>query len=53
VNPVNWAAIAARAAADPSADWTLVLTHLALLAALAVLALTFATWAFRAYQRAL
>jgi ABC-2 type transport system permease protein len=51
VNPVNWAAVAARAAADPDADWPLVLTHLALLAGLALLSLLFATRAFRAYQR--
>jgi ABC-2 type transport system permease protein len=53
VNPVNWAAIAARAAADPSPNWPLVLTHLALLAALTAICITFATWAFRAYQRSL
>jgi ABC-2 type transport system permease protein len=53
VNPVNWAAVAARAAADPGADWALVLGYLGLLAGLAVMSVLFATWAFRAYRGAL
>ena len=51
VNPVNWAAGAARGAADPGTDWALVLSHLTLLALLAVLVVVFATAAFRAYRR--
>jgi ABC-2 type transport system permease protein len=52
VNPVNWAVEAGRAAVLPGTDWSMVLTRLALLAALMAVCIALATRAFRAYQRA-
>jgi ABC-2 type transport system permease protein len=52
-NPVNWAVVAARAAAMQKTDWGVVGTHVALLAALAVLAGLVASSAFARYQRSL
>lgn len=52
-NPVAWAVTAARGSASAAPDWSSVATHDALLLALAVALLAFATWAFRAYQRSL
>lgn len=50
-NPVNWAVEAGRSAAMESADWGLIASRSALLAAFAALCLLFATRAFRTYQR--
>ncbi len=50
-NPVEWAVEAARAALDAHADWTVILPHVALLVAFAVVTAGLATRAFRAYQR--
>ena len=52
-NPVNWAAEASRSAAVGKLDWGLVASRVGLLAALALLAATFATRAFGSYQRSL
>jgi ABC-2 type transport system permease protein len=52
-NPIDWAVQAGRSATTGSPDWSLVGSRLGLLAALAVLATTFATRAFRSYQRSL
>jgi ABC-2 type transport system permease protein len=52
-NPVNWAVEAGRSAATQQADWSLIGTRVGLLAALLVLSATFATRAFRAYQRSI
>lgn len=51
LNPLNWAVVAGRAATSSSPRWGLVFSRLGFLAALMVLSLTFATRAFRAYQR--
>jgi ABC-2 type transport system permease protein len=48
---LNWAVVAGRAATSSSPRWGLVFSRLGFLAALMVLCLTFATRAFRAYQR--
>jgi ABC-2 type transport system permease protein len=53
LNPVDWAATAARSAAMGSLDWGLVAGRIGLLAALVVASAMFATWAFGAYQRSL
>jgi ABC-2 type transport system permease protein len=50
-NPVNWAVEAGRSAAMESANWGLIVSRSALLAAFAGLCLLFATRAFRTYQR--
>jgi ABC-2 type transport system permease protein len=52
-NPVNWAADAGRSATAGHADWSLIGSHLGLLAALLVLCAWFATRAFGTYQRSL
>jgi ABC-2 type transport system permease protein len=49
VNPVNWAAVAARSATDPAVDWSLVAARAGLLTALAAVCLGLATLAFRTY----
>ena len=53
VNPVNWAADAARSASIGAFDWGVVAGRVGLLAALVVLCAAFATRAFGAYQRSL
>jgi ABC-2 type transport system permease protein len=50
-NPVNWSVVAARSAASPGTDWTLVGVRAALLAALLAAGLALAGRAFRVYQR--
>lgn len=50
-NPVNWAIEAGRSAAMESADWGLILSRSALLAAFAIVTVAFATRAFKVYQR--
>lgn len=52
-NPVNWAVVAARAAAMQRTNWGVVGTHVAMLAGLAVLAGLVASRAFARYQRSL
>jgi ABC-2 type transport system permease protein len=52
-NPVNWAVVAARAAAMQKTDWTTVGTRMALLVALALVAAFVAQRAFVRYQRSL
>ncbi len=52
-NPVNWAVVAGRSAAMQHIDWGVVGLRIGLLAALLVLAATFATRAFAGYQRSL
>jgi len=52
-NPVNWAVVAARAAAMQKTDWAVVGTHAALLAGLAIVAAFAASRAFTRYQRSL
>jgi ABC-2 type transport system permease protein len=52
-NPVNWAVVAARAAAMQKTDWGVVGTRVALLAALAIVAGWVASRAFTRYQRSL
>ena len=52
-NPVDWGVRAARGPALPGTDWLEVGAHLGLLAGFALLTATFATWAFRIYQRTL
>jgi ABC-2 type transport system permease protein len=53
VNPVNWAADAARSATTGGVDWGLVAGRVALLTALVVVCAAFATRAFSVYQRSL
>lgn len=53
VNPVNWAIEAGRSAANSHTDWGLVGTRLGMLAILVMLCGTFATRAFRSYQRSI
>ncbi|HWK25804.1 MAG TPA: ABC transporter permease [Solirubrobacter sp.] len=53
VNPVNWAATAARSATTDAFNWGVVAPRVGLLAALLVLAAWFATRAFGSYQRSL
>jgi ABC-2 type transport system permease protein len=50
-NPVNWAAEAGRSAATENADWGLIASRVGLLGIVLLLSATFATRAFRAYQR--
>ena len=52
-NPVDWGVRAAREPALPGTDWITVAAYLGLLASFVVVTGTFATWAFRAYQRTL
>jgi ABC-2 type transport system permease protein len=52
-NPVNWAVVAARAAAMQKTDWGVVLPRIGLLAALALIAAYIAQRAFNKYQRSL
>jgi ABC-2 type transport system permease protein len=52
-NPVDWAVSAAREAIAADPDWGYVAAHAGYLAALAFVAGTLATRAFRAYQRSL
>jgi ABC-2 type transport system permease protein len=52
-NPVNWAAEAGRSAAMQHADWGLVGSRVALLAAFVALSAALATRAFGSYQRSL
>jgi ABC-2 type transport system permease protein len=52
-NPVNWAVVAARAAAMQKTDWSVVLPRIGLLAVLALLAAIVAQRAFSRYQRSL
>ena len=56
MNPVNWAVEVGRQAVGPTGpggtvDWSLIGSRLALLAALAAVAGTLSTRAFRSYQR--
>jgi ABC-2 type transport system permease protein len=53
INPVNWAIEAGRSAAMIHTDWGLVGTRLGMLLALALVCGTFATRAFRSYQRSI
>jgi ABC-2 type transport system permease protein len=53
VNPVNWAAEAARSAELPHTDWGSVGIHLALLFGVTALALAWALSALRRYKRSL
>jgi len=53
LNPVNWAAVAARSASTDTVDWGLVASRVGLLAALLVVCATLATRAFGTYQRSL
>jgi ABC-2 type transport system permease protein len=50
-NPINWAIEAGREALVASPDWSYVLPRVAALAAVALLSVALATWAFRGYQR--
>jgi ABC-2 type transport system permease protein len=50
-NPVNWAVVAGRAATSSSPDWGVIASRAALLVALLLLCVAFATRAFRSYQR--
>ncbi len=52
-NPVNWAVVAARAAAMQKTDWGVVLPRMAMLLGLAVVAGVVTSWAFGKYQRSL
>ena len=52
-NPVNWAVVAARAAAMQKTDWGVVGVRVALLAVLALIAAFIAQRAFNKYQRSL
>jgi ABC-2 type transport system permease protein len=53
LNPVNWAAEAGRSAATQQTDWGLVASRLGLLTLLLLAGATFATRAFRTYQRSI
>lgn len=53
VNPVNWAADAARSASMGSLDWGLVASRIGLLTALVLACAALATRAFGVYQRSL
>jgi hypothetical protein len=53
LNPVNWAAEAARSAAMGSLDWGLVASRVGLPAGLVARSAWFATRAFGVYQRSL
>jgi ABC-2 type transport system permease protein len=50
-NPVNWAVVAARAAAEASVDWSVVGLRAGLLGALVLACTVLATRAVRVYQR--
>jgi ABC-2 type transport system permease protein len=50
-NPVNWAVEAGREAVSAVPDWGFVASRAGFLAALTLLCGTFATRAFRAYQK--
>jgi ABC-2 type transport system permease protein len=52
-NPVNWAVEAGRSAATREIDWGLVGSRVGLLAVLLLASATFATRAFRSYQRSI
>jgi ABC-2 type transport system permease protein len=52
-NPVNWAVEAGREALGASPDWSMILPRIAGLLVLTVLATTWATRAFRAYQKSI
>lgn len=52
-NPVSWAVTAARDSSAVSPAWGSIAGHDALLLALALVLLAFATWTFRAYQRSM
>ena len=52
-NPVEWGVVAARQGVLPGADWGTAAVHLGLLAALTVVTVGFATWAFEIYRRSL
>jgi ABC-2 type transport system permease protein len=52
-NPVNWAVVAARAAAMQKTDWGVVAPRIGLLAVLALIAAFIAQRAFNKYQRSL
>jgi ABC-2 type transport system permease protein len=53
LNPVEWAARAARGEALPGTDWGEMTAFLLLLAGFVAATGSFATWCFRSYQRAL
>jgi len=52
-NPVNWAVEAGRSGATQNADWSLIGSRVGLLVLLLLASATFATRAFRAYQRSI
>ncbi len=52
-NPVNWTVEAGRQAAMGSGDWAFIGSRVAFLALFLLLCLTFATRAFRSYQRSI
>jgi ABC-2 type transport system permease protein len=52
-NPVEWAVEAGRSAATQDPDWALIGSRIGLLTLLLVASATFATRAFRAYQRSI
>jgi len=52
-NPINWAVVAARAAAMQKTDWSVVGTHVGLLVALVLVSAFLAERAFGRYQRSL
>ena len=53
VNPVNWAVEAGRSGATQNANWSLIGSRVGLLVLFLVASATFATRAFRAYQRSI
>jgi ABC-2 type transport system permease protein len=53
LNPVNWAVEAGRSAATQDTDWNLIASRFGLLLLLLLASATFATRAFRSYQRSI
>jgi len=53
LNPVNWAVEVGRQSLAGGTDWSLILTRMGLLLALAVVCAWFATSSFRAYRRSM
>ena len=52
-NPVDWAAVAGRAALEAAPDWSLIVPRLAWLAIFGLISIALAVRAFRSYQRAI